>query len=277
MMPPTKTPIPSLTGSNTTYPTQLKLHLTTITATELFVKRIRYRTLPGIRRMCSASAFRMAPTIRPSSVNKLPQEIVERIIAHLTYDKSSLLSCSLTCYSWYIVAAAHLHHTLIVPKPVYYRSSLHHGSTWSEPLRDMHKLGLLPLVKNFKIHIDGYHYSHTFSQAQLDSRTLRHFVALSNVLELWIDYLDIPSFWSTLRRDFGHFLPTVQSLTLKKPEGSHRQIVYFIGLFQHLEDLRLLYDQGGVQGEPTNDLTLVPSFDPPLRGAGTIHESRYFD
>jgi len=45
------------------------------------------------------------------------------IVAHLIYDKRSLLACSLTCYSWYyqdIAAAPHLHHTLITP--TYYAS-----------------------------------------------------------------------------------------------------------------------------------------------------------
>ena len=109
---------------------------------------------------------------------------------------------------------------------------------------------------------------------QLDSRTLRHFVALSNVQDLWVDYLDIPSFWSGLQRHFRHFLPTVRSLALRAPKGSSRQIVYFIGLFQHLDDLQLLYDRGDVQDEPADDLTLVPSFAPPLRGRLVLEEYR---
>ena len=69
-----------------------------------------------------------------------------------------------------------------------------------------------------------------------------------------------------IRRYFGHFLPTVRSLALREPKGSRRQIIYFIGLFQHLEDLRLLQCWAGTQYEPVDDLTLIPPSAPPLRG-----------
>ena len=49
--------------------------------------------------------------------------------------------------------------------------------------------------------------------------------------------------------------------------GSRRQIIFFIGLFQHLEDLTL-YD-GGFEpwaSRPADDPTLIPPFTPPLRG-----------
>ena len=51
--------------------------------------------------------------------------------------------------------------------------------------------------------------------------------------------LDIPSFIPRIRQYFGQFSPTVQSLTLREPIGSDRQIVFFIGLFSRLEDLKL--------------------------------------
>ena len=34
------------------------------------------------------------------------------IVFYLAYDTRSLLACSMTCYSGYIVAVPHLHHTL---------------------------------------------------------------------------------------------------------------------------------------------------------------------
>jgi len=116
----------------------------------------------------------------------------------------------LTCYSWYIVAVPHLHHTLITP--MYFSRSIPDKPAWPKPLRGMHKLGLLPLVQKFQIHIEYPFRSYGFSLAQLGSRTLRHFIALSNVQELGINYLDIHSFWSRLQRHFGHFMPTVRSL-----------------------------------------------------------------
>jgi hypothetical protein len=129
-----------------------------------------------------------------------------------------------------------------------------------------HKLGLLPLVDTFwSLGANSNHIE--FSPKLFNCYTLRHFSALTNVQELGIDYLDIPSFMPRIRRYFGHFLPTVHSLALSEPKGSRRQIVYFIGLFQRLEDLKLLYIRADSQEEPADDLTLIPPFVPPLRGS----------
>jgi hypothetical protein len=134
----------------------------------------------------------------------------------------------------------------------------------AQPLRCRHTLGLLPFVKELWIHdLQG---RSRFSPRLFNSRTLRQFSALTNVCELGIEYLNIPSFMPMIRRYFQHFLPTVRSLALKSPKGSRRQVIYFIGLFKHLEDLELLYDRMEVQEEPADDQTLVPPSVPPLRG-----------
>ncbi|KAF9642564.1 hypothetical protein BDM02DRAFT_3193019 [Thelephora ganbajun] len=164
---------------------------------------------------------------RSSPVAMLPQEIIEMIIAHLIYDTRSLLACSLTCYSWYIVAVRHLHHTLIAQ---YRFPPICPKLQWPKPLREANKLGLLPLVKKFQIHREDHRNLSKFSTKRLNCCTLRHFSALTNVQELGLDYLDIPS-----------FIPGIQRLALREPKGSRRQILYFIGLFQHLDNLKLLY------------------------------------
>jgi len=101
-------------------------------------------------------------------------------------------------------------------------------------------------------------------------RILRQFSALTNVQELGIEYLDIPKFMPGIRRYFGHFSPTVRSLVLREPKGSRRQILYFVGLFQHLEDLGLVYDQLDFQEESVDDLRLIPPSVPPLQGRLTL-------
>jgi len=58
-----------------------------------------------------------------------------------------------------------------------------------------------------------------------------------------------------------------------EPKGSRRQIIYFIGLFRHLEDLEILYDKAGPEERPEDDVTLVPSFIPPLRGRLSMHST----
>jgi hypothetical protein len=216
--------------------------------------------------MRSASPSQDTPAILSSPATRLPQDIVDMIIAHLIYDTRSLRACSLTCYSWYIASVPHLHHTLTTRPRRWYGTR-----GWPEPLQDASELGLLPLVKKFK-HYGTDHMNPGFSPKRFNRRLLRQFSALTNVQELAIDDLDIPGSMPMLQRYFGHFLPTVRSLALKGPFGSRRQILYFVGLFEHLEDLTLIvgtYDSG--KGEQADDLTLVPPFAPPLRGRLAIH------
>ena len=47
-----------------------------------------------------------------SPVARLPQELMDTIIAYYIYNTHTLLACSLTCYSWYIAAVRYLHHSL---------------------------------------------------------------------------------------------------------------------------------------------------------------------
>ena len=176
----------------------------------------------------------------------------------------------LNSYSWYLAAAPHLHHTLITP--VYL---LRENEQLRRPdsFRHIYELGLFPLVKKFHVKgVDpyvGYRGPITFSPKQFDSCILHQFSTLTNIRELGIDSLDISSFMPNVRQYFGHFSPTVQSLALRKPKGSRRQI-FFIGLFQHLEDVKLLYDSVDFQEEPADDLTLIPFFVPPLHGRLTM-------
>ena len=128
----------------------------------------------------------------------------------------------------------------------------------------MYNLGLLPLAKDLKIFGD---VGAEISPRQFSFRVLRRFRALSNVTDLRLECLDIPKFLPKTQHYFGHFLPTVRSLTLGSPKGSRRQIIFFIGLFQDLEDL-MLHNMELLPGEiePVDDPTLVPNFKPPLGG-----------
>ena len=130
----------------------------------------------------------------------------------------------------------------------------------------MHVLGLLPLIR--KVCISGK--NHKLFSPQLFRLfrycTLHQFSILTNVQELDIKYLDIPSFMSRVHQYFGHFSPTVRHLSLRKPRGSCRQIVYFIGLFPHLQDLDIYHDRVESEVEPAEDLTLFPPSIPPLQG-----------
>jgi len=131
---------------------------------------------------------------------------------------------------------------------------------WPRPLLELGTLGLLPLVKKFQVNV-GFYDIDMFSPERFNWRTLRQFSALTNVRELVIDYLGISSFMPNIRRYFGHFSPTIRSsLALRKPKGSRQQVIFIIGLFRHLEDLKLLYDVIYPQeDEPVDDWSLLPS------------------
>jgi len=99
---------------------------------------------------------------------------------------------------------------------------------------------------------------------------------LTNDQELGTDDLDIPNLMPRIWRHFGHFLPTLRSLSLRNPKGFCRQIVFFIGLFQHLENLTLF--DGVLDGVgPVDDLELTLPFTPPLRGRLTAVSSTRVD
>ena len=191
-----------------------------------------------------------------SSAERLPQEIVDMIADHIFYDKRSLQAYSLTCRSWYIAALHHLYYAIaIIPSQ----------SDWGRPIRHMDEFNLWNLVKKLRIRItvgDGPR----FLKRLLARMTIPLSWTCTNVRELGIEYLDIHDFIQSAQWYFGHLFATVQSLALRDPRGSRREIIFFIGLFPHLQDLELLECQVRPQEEPEDDRTLVPRFTPPLRG-----------
>jgi hypothetical protein len=69
-----------------------------------------------------------------------------------------------------------------------------------------------------------------------------------------------------IQQCFGHFALTLRFLALKEPNSSHRQILFIIGLFPKLQDLKLCYHFPMGEGESAADAELVPLFVPPLCG-----------
>ena len=154
------------------------------------------------------------------------------IISRLVYDVRGLHTCSLTCYSWCFAAIPHVHNTFTVGVDYSGRE------LWPPiPLRHMFTLGLLPLVEEFSVRGDDG--SDVFSSNQFNRRILRYCPMLIDVQRLSTDFLDIPNFMAKSRLRFGRSMPAARDLFLMEPKGSPRQIIYIIGLFEHLEDFRL--------------------------------------
>ena len=167
----------------------------------------------------------------------------------------------MTCYSWYIAAVPHLHHTLTIDGWEGYTRDEKYR--WPTPLQKSYNLGLLPLVKRFRIRLK---YGYEFGPKLLGRSTLRYFSALTNLQELGIDRLHISEFMPNIQQCFGHLSPTLRFLALTKPKGSCRQILYFIGLFPNLQDLKLNHTGLEEEQESADDAALVPLSIPPLRG-----------
>jgi len=173
----------------------------------------------------------------------------------------------MTCYSWYIAAVPHLHHTLTTDER--YGFGRGWGQRWPRPLRKSYKHGLLPLVMRLRIRQSSYP-SETLASWRFYIHALRYFPAFTNLRELGIDGLQVSSSTQKLQRCFGHFAPTLQFLALSEPKGSCREILYLIGLFPNLQDLKLCYPLPREEQDATVNAALVPLSIPPLCGRLTL-------
>jgi hypothetical protein len=241
-----------------------------IAASEVFQLHVR-KPITSLSResdILKTSTMRLSPATRPpqlSPIATLPQELLDKTISYLVYNTDALLACSLTCYWWYIATLRHLHRSLATDDQLFSKGVNRYQ--WPTPLRQSHDLGLLPLVERFRIRLT---FCGEFTPKRLRGYDLHCFSALTNLQELGIDHLQISSFMPNLRQCFGHFAPTLRFLALKKPRGSSRQILYFIGLFPKLQNLKLFYSFPEQDPESTADAELVPLSVPPLRGRLTL-------
>jgi hypothetical protein len=189
-------------------------------------------------------------TTRTPTCN-LPYEIVEMIIAHIARDFDALKTCSLTCRSWYTAAVPHLHRTLTLTK----RGKL-------KPLSRLHRLGLMPLIKEIRVEQKGaWFMPHAFSR-----RDLGYFSAFANVRTLKFEYFEIPRFMPGIDSYFGHFSPTVQSIMLLQPFCTPRQLSLFLTLFPNLDDITIQRISTSPPNTTILDTEFFPFSTPRLRG-----------
>ena len=157
------------------------------------------------------------------------------------YDTPSLKVCAATCFVWYTIAAPHLHHTLKLRwwNTVTARADLN-------PLAALHELGLLPLVK--KVHFPSDMYQSPWVVPEtFDSESFRYFSVLSNVQDLIITNLDLSKFTSSIGNYFGHFSPTLRSITLLFLRGCPRQLLDLLRLFPKLDDIKIVRYSGTIE------------------------------
>ena len=190
----------------------------------------------------------------------LPYDIVELIIAHLAYDLNALEACSLTCRSWYLVAAPHLHYSLVLRD-----ESFDASRCKLKPLLKVHQLGLTPLVREIRIgQLEGRDAG-WFGPEAFSPNDLRYFAAFANVKTLLIAGLAIDRFMPGIEHYFGQFSPTLQSIFLSGPTcTTPGQLSHFLSLFQNLDDIHIR--RFSLHNESIPDTELTPIFKPKLRG-----------
>ena len=196
-------------------------------------------------------------TPRLSQTVELPQDVLEEIISHV-HDTETLLACSRTCRSWYFATLPHLYYFLSTNE--WEKSK---DRKWPKRLKIAGDLRLLPLVKQLRIRQKS-----PFT-LELLKKSLPYLPALTNLRELGIDYLFVSEIIPKFEQYFGHIAPNLQFLALNRPQGSFHEIMYFIGLFKNLQDLKLSETFG--QGEEWEaNLALTPVCNPPLGGRLTL-------
>lgn len=231
--------------------------------------------LPALKMPNFTKIFKFLLPKTPSPENfsdecGLPPELKDMIVSYI-HDINTLCALSLTCHSWHISTLPRLHHSL---RTCVVAKHSNKWDRWSRPLEQLHKGHLLPLVKHLCIsatkdfgfypipHDTGFGLPSNTLPSLSSHKNLRYFSALKNLQELTIEGIQLPSITSNVKQCFGHFAPTLQSLTLSHLSASCHQILYFIGLFPNLQDL-MLYDCCHGWREKTI-ATLVPLSKPPL-------------
>ena len=182
---------------------------------------------------------------------------MEIIIAYLIHDIQALKACSLTCYTWYTVAVPHLHRIF-----VFKEADAGQDHDRLKPLSRRHALGLLPLVKELRVEQSLTH--RWFLPQSFNRRTLRYFSAFTSVQSLTLQQLDIHRFIPGIERYFGHFSPTLRSITLEAPRCTPRQLSHFFSLFANLDDIEVRLFLQARSSIPDGPLT--PFSAPKLRG-----------
>ena len=120
---------------------------------ELLINKLWYRGKPEITKLLWKDTSE-TPTPFPFPIARLPQKLVEMIIACLAHDKPSLLARSMTCYLWYIATVPHLHHTLTADELTFCLWDEEYQ--WLKRLQKSYNSGTLPFVKRFRIRLTGF-------------------------------------------------------------------------------------------------------------------------
>jgi hypothetical protein len=187
------------------------------------------------------------PGVNKAGCVRLPQEIVDYIVDHISGDRSTLFACTHLSRTWRIAARTHLYRTFKVS-----------DSAGFKTVDDLQKIGVIHLVRKILA-------IRKANQADLSlpPKALTRLNALTHLQELDLRFLDLGDLLLGLHEHCNVLRSTIRTLVLYYPTGSIRQIVCFISLFPNLENLAV----GGIDTVDTDDSQVpVIKCSPPLTG-----------
>lgn len=204
-----------------------------------------------------------------SEWDRLPPELVDKILRYLSDDLPALKACSLTCKimlssarpiigSWLCLSPARdqkLNRRSM--KSLLKRPE--RGSDSLERLGDMDRQGFLPHTRHLVLKMEG----HTLVPQSLQPY-IPYFLHIDNLQTLVIDGLDVSAFVPMFHNCLGMFRHSLRSLDIGHIWDTDRQLLWFISQFPLLDDLsvRSCYTLYFFLG-PSPPLFLT---SPPLRG-----------
>lgn len=109
-----------------------------------------------------------------------------------------------------------------------------------------------------------------FVPHEFSRHDLRYFSAFVNVRTLRLQNLEIYRFIPGVERYFGHFSPTLQSISLLEPRCTPRQLSYFLSLFSNLEDIEI--ERTGAPNTTITDTKFAPFSAPKLQGRLALYD-----
>lgn len=229
-------------------------HSTTITKPKMA------NFLHKLTRKTRRPAVPLRPAVSLPPAIPLPLELMEMIASYVD-DVDALRSCTFTCRLGYLAAVRHLPFSITTLNTM-------SSEQWSTLLKGLDEFGLLPFLK--RLSILAAYGSDGFTPQHLDGPNLDCFPTLKHLQELRIDRLQISSFIPNIKRYFGHLEETLETLALGQPGASVREILYLIGHFPKLQNLKLCDFDSTMRYETEASWALVPPNKPPLRGWLTL-------
>ena len=127
----------------------------------------------------------------------------------------------------------------------------------------LHKLGLVPLVKEIQVEQWGGKW---FVPQAFSDRDLCHFSTFKNVQTLRLQDLEISRFIPGIEGHFGHFSPTLRSIVLMTPFCTPQELSHFLSLFPNLDNITISGVAAYQPDVTTPNPELVPTSPPSLRG-----------